>query len=66
VASQEACPFRTREDFASGEMRQASVFKTGLSDLFDISEFCCSEVLALTQKLQGEIERCFSLSLGEQ
>lgn len=36
-------------------------FKTCLSDLFDISKFCCSKVLALTQ-----IERCFSLSLGER
>lgn len=39
-------------------------FKTCLSDLFDISKFCCSKVLALTQKLQGEIERCFSSVFG--
>ena len=34
-----------------------------LSDLFDISQFC-SKVRPLTQKLQGEIEKCFSVSGG--
>lgn len=34
-------------------------FKTCLSDLFDISKFCCSKVLALTQKLQGDWEVFF-------